>query len=62
MTGEKYWMKSWCQFIRIALLYREDLVEISGHGSPYVLQQIIDACIKMEPGWQSRRDLPSELF
>lgn len=24
----------------------EDLVEISGHGSPYVLQQIIDACIK----------------
>jgi len=23
----------------------EDLVEISGHGSPYVLQQIIDACI-----------------
>jgi tRNA modification GTPase len=25
----------------------EDMVEISGHGSPYVLQQIIDACIKM---------------
>ena len=24
----------------------EDLVEISAHGSPYVLQQIIDACIK----------------
>jgi tRNA modification GTPase len=24
----------------------EDLVEISGHGSPYVLQQIIDACAK----------------
>jgi tRNA modification GTPase len=24
----------------------EDLVEISGHGSPYVLQQIIDACMK----------------
>ncbi len=24
----------------------EDVVEISGHGSPYVLQQIIDACIK----------------
>src|SRR6266498_2673554 len=24
----------------------EDLVEISGHGSPYILQQIIDACIK----------------
>src|SRR5437762_13096449 len=24
----------------------EDLVEISGHGSPYVLQQIIDAFIK----------------
>jgi tRNA modification GTPase len=24
----------------------EDLVEISGHGSPFVLQQIIDACIK----------------
>lgn len=24
----------------------EDLIEISGHGSPYVLQQIIDACIK----------------
>ena len=24
----------------------EDLVEISGHGSPYVLQQIMDACIK----------------
>jgi len=24
----------------------EDLVEISGHGSPYVLQQIINACIK----------------
>jgi tRNA modification GTPase len=24
----------------------EDLVEISGHGSPYVLQQIIEACIK----------------
>ena len=24
----------------------EDLVEISGHGSPYVLQQIIDAVIK----------------
>ena len=24
----------------------EDLVEISGHGSPYVLQQIIDACLK----------------
>jgi len=24
----------------------EDLAEISGHGSPYVLQQIIDACIK----------------
>jgi tRNA modification GTPase len=24
----------------------EDLVEISGHGSPYVLQQIIDACIR----------------
>ena len=23
----------------------EDVVEISGHGSPYVLQQIIDACI-----------------
>ena len=23
----------------------EDLVEISGHGSPYILQQIIDACI-----------------
>ena len=24
----------------------EDLVEISGHGSPYVLQQIINACMK----------------
>src|SRR6266496_1682555 len=24
----------------------EDVIEISGHGSPYVLQQIIDACIK----------------
>jgi tRNA modification GTPase len=24
----------------------EDLVEISGHGSPYVLQQIINACLK----------------
>jgi len=24
----------------------EDVVEISGHGSPYVLQQIIEACIK----------------
>src|SRR6476469_4068407 len=24
----------------------EDLVEISGHGSPFVLQQIINACIK----------------
>ena len=24
----------------------EDLVEISGHGSPYVLQQIMEACIK----------------
>src|SRR5678815_1998783 len=24
----------------------EDLVEVSGHGSPFVLQQIIDACIK----------------
>jgi tRNA modification GTPase len=24
----------------------EDLVEISGHGSPYILQQIIDACEK----------------
>ena len=24
----------------------EDLVEISGHGSPYILQQIIDACIQ----------------
>ncbi len=24
----------------------EDVVEISGHGSPYVLQQIIDACIR----------------
>ena len=24
----------------------EDLIEISGHGSPYVFQQIIDACIK----------------
>ena len=24
----------------------EDVVEISGHGSPYVLQQIMDACIK----------------
>jgi tRNA modification GTPase len=24
----------------------EDVVEISGHGSPYVLQQIVDACIK----------------
>jgi tRNA modification GTPase len=24
----------------------EDLVEISGHGSPFVLQKIIDACIK----------------
>jgi tRNA modification GTPase len=24
----------------------EDLVEISGHGSPYVLQQIINACIR----------------
>src|SRR5215469_12708407 len=24
----------------------EDLVEISGHGSPFVLQQIISACIK----------------
>ena len=24
----------------------EDLVEISGHGSPFVLQQIIDACVK----------------
>jgi tRNA modification GTPase len=24
----------------------EDVVEISGHGSPYVLQQIIDACIE----------------
>src|SRR5690606_5990794 len=23
----------------------EDVVEISGHGSPYVLQQVIDACI-----------------
>src|SRR5690606_33295901 len=23
----------------------EDVVEISGHGSPFVLQQIIDACI-----------------
>jgi len=25
----------------------EDVVEISGHGSPYVLQQIINACIKL---------------
>src|SRR6185436_12704008 len=24
----------------------EDVVEISGHGSPFVLQQIINACIK----------------
>src|SRR5436190_8828756 len=24
----------------------EDLVEVSGHGSPYVLQQIINACLK----------------
>lgn len=24
----------------------EDVVEISGHGSPYILQQIIDACIR----------------
>ncbi|HEX4875727.1 MAG TPA: tRNA uridine-5-carboxymethylaminomethyl(34) synthesis GTPase MnmE [Chitinophagaceae bacterium] len=24
----------------------EDVVEISGHGSPYILQRIIDACIK----------------
>ncbi len=24
----------------------EDLVEVSGHGSPYILQQIIDACIQ----------------
>ncbi|HEV8286102.1 MAG TPA: tRNA uridine-5-carboxymethylaminomethyl(34) synthesis GTPase MnmE [Chitinophagaceae bacterium] len=24
----------------------EDLIEISGHGSPYVLQQIMEACIK----------------
>ena len=24
----------------------EDVVEISGHGSPYVLQQIMDACIR----------------
>src|SRR5687767_585200 len=24
----------------------EDVVEISGHGSPYVLQQIMDACIE----------------
>jgi tRNA modification GTPase len=24
----------------------EDVIEISGHGSPYVLQQIIEACIK----------------
>ena len=24
----------------------EDIAEISGHGSPYILQQIIDACIK----------------
>ncbi|HEY2722759.1 MAG TPA: tRNA uridine-5-carboxymethylaminomethyl(34) synthesis GTPase MnmE [Chitinophagaceae bacterium] len=24
----------------------EDMVEISGHGSPYVLQQVIDACIR----------------
>jgi tRNA modification GTPase len=24
----------------------EDVVEISGHGSPYVLQQVIDACIQ----------------
>src|SRR4051812_11931653 len=24
----------------------EDLVEVSGHGSPFILQQIIDACIQ----------------
>src|SRR5580765_1689585 len=24
----------------------EDVIEISGHGSPYVLQQVIEACIK----------------
>src|SRR6266545_2201853 len=24
----------------------EDLVEVSGHGSPYVLQQIMNACLR----------------
>ena len=40
----------------------EDLVEISGHGSPYVLQQIIDACIKNGADWQSPANLRSGHF
>ena len=40
----------------------EDLVEISGHGSPYVLQQIIDACIKNGQDWQSPGNLPNGHF
>jgi tRNA modification GTPase len=35
------------QFIKNPRSYTgEDLVEVSGHGSPFVLQQIINACIK----------------
>ncbi len=40
----------------------EDVVEISGHGSPFVLQQIIQACVNQGPGWQSRESSPNGPF
>ena len=40
----------------------EDVVEISGHGSPFVLQQIINACIQVAQDWQSPGSLHKEHF
>nr|WP_287424334.1 hypothetical protein [Candidatus Brachybacter algidus] len=38
-------MKLLFPFIKIGQLYREDVTEISGHGSPYILSQILQACL-----------------
>jgi tRNA modification GTPase len=54
-------MKWLSHFLKPTQLYREDVVEISCHGSPYVQQQVIKACLRKGARLQKAESLHNVL-